>query len=106
MFLHMDAQRESLMSQQLAQRGTNNIMSGGTQLFQGIKGSSSMRLKPKSRLNWKLLKIRCSVAQSQAMADQLGETLNFSAPSMEINSVRESTTHSALTPWVAWTTLA
>ena len=57
------AQRESLMSQQLAQRGTNNIMSGGTQLFQGfgMVRRFSMRLKPKSRLNWKLLKIRCSV---------------------------------------------
>ena len=39
------AQRESLMSQQLAQRGTNNIMSGGTQLFQGIKGQKAIDAK-------------------------------------------------------------
>ena len=36
------AQRESLMSQQLAQRGTNNIMSGGTQFYQGFKGQKAI----------------------------------------------------------------
>ena len=36
------AQRESLMGQQLAQRGASNIMSGGTQLFQGIRGQKAI----------------------------------------------------------------
>ena len=36
------AQRESLMSQQLAQRGTSNIMSGGTQFYQGFKGQQAI----------------------------------------------------------------
>ena len=36
------AQRESLMSQQLAQRGTNNIMSGGTQFYQGFRGQKAL----------------------------------------------------------------
>jgi len=39
------AQRESLMGQQLAQRGSSNIMSGGTQLFQGIKGQKAIDAK-------------------------------------------------------------
>lgn len=39
------AQRESLMGQQLAQRGASNIVSGGTQLFQGIKGQRAIDAK-------------------------------------------------------------
>ena len=39
------AQRESLMSQQLAQRGTNNIISGGTQYYQGSRASRRLMQK-------------------------------------------------------------
>ena len=71
------AQRESLMGQQLAQRGASNIMSGGTQLFQGIKGQRAIdeaEAKKQAELE---------AAQSQAMANELGDTLNFSAPSID-----------------------
>ena len=78
------AQRESLMSQQLAQRGTNNIMSGGTQLFQGIKGQKVLdEAEAKKQAELEAAKNQVLGAQSQAMADQLGETLNFSAPSID-----------------------
>jgi len=36
------AQRESLMGQQLAQRGSSNIISGGTQFYQGFKGQQAL----------------------------------------------------------------
>ena len=78
------AQRESLMSQQLAQRGTNNIMSGGTQLFQGIKGQKAIdAAEAQKQAELEAAKNQVLGAQSQAMADELGGTLNFSAPSID-----------------------
>lgn len=69
------AQRESLMGQQLAQRGASNIMSGGTQLFQGIKGQKAIDAAKAEA------EAQAQAAQGQAMANELGSTLNFSAPS-------------------------
>ena len=78
------AQRESLMSQQLAQRGTNNIMSGGTQLFQGIKGQKVLdEAEAQKQAELEAAQNQALATQSQAMADELGQTLNFSAPSID-----------------------
>ena len=63
------AQRESLMGQQLAQRGASNIMSGGTQLFQGIKGQKAIDAAK--------AKADAAAAQKAGNTDQVGGLLNF-----------------------------